>query len=238
MTFGYRFTLPVKHIAATVTVISMAGLLYALASAVPWWSADQIVVKIADTGQWGPVILMLIMAAAVVFSPIPSAPITLAAGAVYGHLWGTIYALAGAEIGALIAFELARRFGRERIGRWIGTISLPRTVNSQVGLTTVVFIARLLPAVSFDVISYAAGLTRLDRSWFALATAAGMIPATFLLSHTGAGLRAIEDDGMDILFSLTGLGLLSGIGIIFGLWRTRAGSPETYAQTLEENSIK
>jgi uncharacterized membrane protein YdjX (TVP38/TMEM64 family) len=235
---GNRFSFSTKHLIAVFVLISVAGLLYAFASAVPWWSSDDVVVHIRNAGQWGPAALVVIMAAAIVLSPIPSAPITLAAGAVYGHFWGTVYALAGAEIGALIAFELARCFGRDRISRWFGKGALPSMVDSQIGLAAAVFVARLLPAVSFDVISYAAGLTRLRRLWFAIATAAGMIPATFLLSHAGAGLIAIDGEGKEILFSLAGLALLSIIGLVVGVSRSKAGDPKTHSYALRETPIE
>jgi uncharacterized membrane protein YdjX (TVP38/TMEM64 family) len=48
-----------------------------------------------------------------------------------------------------------------------------------------VFISRLLPFVSFDLVSYAAGLTRLHAWRFALATLARIVPASFILSHFG-----------------------------------------------------
>ena len=53
------------------------------------------------------------MTLAIVMSPIPSAPIALAAGAAYGHLWGAVYVAAGSLSGALIAFGIARFLGRE-----------------------------------------------------------------------------------------------------------------------------
>ena len=43
---------------------------------------------VARAGIWGPVVIVTLMTVAVVASPIPSAPIALAAGAAYGHLWG------------------------------------------------------------------------------------------------------------------------------------------------------
>lgn len=170
----------------------------------------------------GPVILVLIMVFAVVVSPIPSAPITLAAGAAYGHFWGTIYALVGAEIGALIAFEIARRFARGPTREWISGRSIPvLTSKSQIGLSAMVLLTRLLPAVSFDVVSYAAGLTEIHRRWFAISTLFGMVPATFLLSHAGAGIRASEGGMIDILFALGALGLLTIGGILFNTRRNR-----------------
>lgn len=178
-------------------------------------SAEDIVNLLHDARSWGPALIVGMMVLAIVFSPLPSAPITVAAGAAYGHLWGTVYALIGAELGALAAFEIARRLGRERATRLIGSYTLPWAARSQVGLSLLVFTLRLLPAVSFDVISYAAGLTVLRRRWFALATAAGMIPATFLLSHAGAGLGNADNALTDILVSLAGLGVLMLVAVLY-----------------------
>lgn len=136
-------------------------------------------------GPWGPLAIILGIAGAVVFSPIPSAPIALAAGAAFGGLWGTVYVVAGAELGALVAFGIARRFGYDAvrkvawIARWID-----RT-RSQAMLAGLVFVSRLLPFLSFDMVSYAAGLTPLRFHWFALATLAGIIPISILLVWFG-----------------------------------------------------
>jgi uncharacterized membrane protein YdjX (TVP38/TMEM64 family) len=137
-------------------------------------------------GLWGPSAIVLLLTIAIVWSPIPSAPIALAAGAAYGHIWGALYVLIGAELGALVAFSLSRRFGYRLIKRWLGKRSLPTWSRSPDKLAWLVFVSRLLPFVSFDVISYAAGLTSLSIWRFALATLAGIAPASFLLAHFGS----------------------------------------------------
>ena len=127
-------------------------------------------VWIADLGPLGPLMIIVLLVAAIVLSPIPSAPIALAAGAAYGHGWGTVYVVIGAELGALIAFGIARLVGREALRRWFGPRIDMGLLGSQTALMTIVFASRLLPFVSFDLVSYAAGLTVL-KSWrFALAT--------------------------------------------------------------------
>jgi len=213
-----------KFVSLGILVLVAAVGVFVLAVEVDWrWLTPNGVMEVLDrAAQWGPVIIVLTMSAAVVISPIPSAPIAIAAGAAYGHLWGSVYALIGAELGALVAFEIARRWGRDRVLRWIGGHSLPSALTSQFGLAMSVFTARLLPAISFDVVSYAAGLTRLERHWFALATAFGMIPATFLLSHAGAGLNAVDDGIFDVLATIAGLGLLVILGLFFGIRRRAA----------------
>jgi uncharacterized membrane protein YdjX (TVP38/TMEM64 family) len=75
---------------------------------------------VARAGFWGPVLTVTLMTFAVVASPIPSAPIALAAGAAYGHLWGTVQVVIGAELGALTAFGLARVLGHDILRRVFG----------------------------------------------------------------------------------------------------------------------
>jgi uncharacterized membrane protein YdjX (TVP38/TMEM64 family) len=162
---------------------------------------------IVGLGMTGPLAVMAWIALAVIASPLPSAPIALAAGALYGHSWGTLYVLLGAELGALGAFGLARLLGRETLQRWLGE-RLPRTrLGSQGSLMTIVFVSRLLPFVSFDLVSYAAGLTSLSAWRFALATLAGVLPTAFLLAHFGGEMVVGELDR--ILYAALALCLLT-----------------------------
>lgn len=173
-------------------------------------------------GTAGPLAVVALIALAVLVSPLPSAPVALASGALYGHSWGTLYVLLGAELGALGAFSLARLLGREALQRWLGH-RLPKTrLGSQGSLMTIVFVSRLLPFISFDVVSYAAGLTSLSLWRFALATLAGVLPASFLLAHFGGEMVAGELDRM--LYAALALGLLTAIPLAAYALRTRPGS--------------
>jgi uncharacterized membrane protein YdjX (TVP38/TMEM64 family) len=71
-------------------------------------------------GIWGPVVIVLLVATTVVLSFIPNPPVSLAAGAAYGKVWGAVYALAGAELGAVLAFLIARHVGYDAVRRWNG----------------------------------------------------------------------------------------------------------------------
>ena len=81
-------------------------------------------------GPFGPTLVMGLMALAIVMSPIPSAPIALAAGAAYGHVWGTLYVAIGAETGALIAFAIARLIGYDALKAWLGGTCQPDSDRS------------------------------------------------------------------------------------------------------------
>lgn len=175
--------------------------------------------QIEHMGVWGPLAVIALMTLAILVSPIPSAPIAMAAGAVYGHTWGTLYVVVGAEAGALAAFAIARLLGKAAVHRWLGERLPAGMIGSQNALTWVVFASRLLPFVSFDAVSYAAGLTLLSAWRFALATLAGIIPASFLLAHFGHELSGGEAGVF--LYTALGLGLVTGIPPAIKLWRDR-----------------
>jgi len=86
----------------------------------------------------------------------------------------------------------------------------------------IVFASRLLPFISFDVVSYAAGLTTLTLWRFALATLAGILPASFLLAHFGGEMATGELD--KILFAVLALGLLTGVPLAVHFLRKRDAS--------------
>ncbi len=189
-------------------------------------SRDAIEGWVGAAGFWGPLVVIVLMLVAVVASPIPSAPIALAAGAAYGHIYGTIYVVIGAEAGALIAFGLSRALGRKVITRWFGEKADFGLLGSQNALTFTVLASRLIPFISFDLVSYAAGLSCLHLWRFALATLAGIIPAAFLLAHFG-GEVASGDMGA-ATWVVLGFGLITGAPLIWAALRKRKPEgPET-----------
>jgi uncharacterized membrane protein YdjX (TVP38/TMEM64 family) len=173
---------------------------------------------VAQAGPAGPLIVIGLMTVAVVASPIPSAPVALASGAAYGHLWGTIWVVIGAELGALVAFGLARILGFDVIRRWTGPGIDRGLAGSQNVLTAIILVSRLLPFVSFDAVSYAAGLSSLRLWRFALATLAGIVPASFLLAHFGS--VALEGEAGALTWILAiGLGVLTAAPLLWAAWR-------------------
>lgn len=186
---------------------------------------DALQLWLQQLGVLGPLLIIGLMALAIVMSPVPSAPIALAAGAAYGHGEGTVYVLIGAELGAVIAFFIARLLGVDVTRRWLGSDLKEGWLSSyrarQNALMGIVFVSRLLPFISFDIVSYAAGLTALSFWRFALATLAGIIPASFLLAHFGAELTAA--DSGDVAFVILLLGLLTLLPLSVNLYRRWCG---------------
>jgi len=214
-------------ILAAIAVLGLAGLAL-------WWFAPSLLTDaarlmdregldalVARAGIWGPLLIIGLMTVAVVASPLPSAPIAMAAGAAYGHVWGTVQVVIGAELGALIAFGLARVLGYDVSRRVFGTSVDAGLLGSQNALTWTVFASRLMPFISFDIISYAAGLSRLHAWRFALATLAGIIPTSFVLAHFGT--EAVSGDPGRTTWAVLGLGLITGLPLLWIAARRQSG---------------
>ena len=123
------------------------------------------------------------------------------------------------EAGALTAFTIAKVVGGERLHRFFGERLSMELLGSQNRLMALVFGLRLLPFVSFDIVSYAAGLTPLTTWRFALATLAGVTPVSFLLTHFGDSLVGGELEV--IALAVLALGLLTGVSVVFARARIR-----------------
>lgn len=145
--------------------------------------------RIDGYGKWGPIVLMGLMALAVLIGPIPTFPVTIASGLAFGPVGGVCYSVLGALLGAIMAFCIARFVGREGMARFLqGHVSFCGACSDRL-LFGVVLTARLLPVVSFALVSYAAGLTAMRLPAYALATLIGMLPATIVYVLFGASLE-------------------------------------------------
>lgn len=165
--------------------------------------------SLSNLGILGPFALVGIMTLAIVVSPIPSGPIAMAAGALYGGMWGAIFSIIGAELGACMAFCAVRYLGHDAIrrseNRLAKYIAKPR---SQTALMAVVFASRLIPFVSFDLVSYAAGATNLSFLRFAAATLLGIVPISFALAGLGAGMSYSDPNLLVYITIASGITLL------------------------------
>lgn len=204
-----------RYVTASLIVAALVGLLL-LARQTGWLErlTDQEALRrtVEGLGIFGPVAIVLLLALAIVFSPIPSAPIGIAAGAAYGAAWGTALTIAGSCLGAVTAFLIARFLAYDAVRRWEPVrrpLEWLERGRSQNWLMAAVFLTRLMPFLSFDAISYAAGLTPL-RFWrFALATVAGVTPISFLLAYGGEAAIG----GGNPLLMLLAFGGITGIPI-------------------------
>lgn len=178
---------------------------------------DVLISKVRNLGIYGPLLLIGLMALAIVFNPLPSAPIALGAGAIYGHTLGTVYIVAGAELGAILAFMIARWAGYDLTRRFFGESGALKGISSQNTLTTLVFVSRLIPFMSFDLVSYGAGLSPIKPWRFAMATLLGLLPVSFALAHFGAEIG--HGNYRTLVGIVLVIGLLTIVPVLYGFYR-------------------
>ncbi len=133
-----------------------------------------------DCGAWAPAAYVAFVVIEVVVAPIPGLMLYAPGGLIFGPLLGGALALAGNVIGAGIACSLTRSLGVWRIG---GFLCSERIEGIQSALecrgSWLVFFLRLNPLTSSDLVSYAAGFTRIPVWKVMLATGCGMAPLCF-----------------------------------------------------------
>lgn len=141
---------------------------------------------ILSFGIWAPVVSCLLMVFQSLAAPLPAFVITFANAALFGWVKGTILSWSSAMVGAALCFWIARYYGRGVVEKLVSAYALEKTDRFFVrfGKYTVL-IARLLPFISFDIVSYAAGLTTMGFWEFFWATGIGQLPATIIYSYVG-----------------------------------------------------
>lgn len=138
-------------------------------------------------GWWGPVVFFLIYAIGpIVF--LPTSVLSLGAGLAFGVWPGVLYILFGATAAAVTGYVMARLFGRSvlKVEKYPWSEKLFAQMEKRGFLY--VFVLRLIPLVSFDLLSYAGGIAKVRFKSFILATVLGMIPGTLAYSFLGASL--------------------------------------------------
>ena len=172
---------------------------------------------IAAYGHLAPVISALLMIFQSVAAPLPAFLITFANGLLFGVWWGAALSWSSAMLGAALCFFIARYFGRPVV---VKLVSEPALASSDRFFDRygkhAVLIARLVPIISFDVISYGSGLTRMGFLGFWLATGIGQLPATILYSYLGDGATGT----IKILFWV--FGIVIAISIVTALIKRRS----------------
>jgi uncharacterized membrane protein YdjX (TVP38/TMEM64 family) len=125
----------------------------------------------------------------VVIAPIPGTMLYAPGGVIFGGFWGGLLSLAGNVIGAGIACQLMRVFIGERAEEYLERSALARYEEriTRRGVW-VIFLLRVNPLTSSDLVSYAAGLTHLSVWKLMLGTLAGMAPLCFAQSYLADGL--------------------------------------------------
>ena len=171
---------------------------------------------IASYGVLAPIVSAILMIFQSVIAPLPAFLITFANGLLFGVWWGAALSWSSAMLGAALCFFIARGLGRPIVVKLLSEAAVNTSDQffQRYGKHAVL-IARLVPIISFDVISYGAGLTSMQFWGFVIATGIGQLPATLLYSYLGD--RATGS--IKILFWV--FGIVIAVSITIGLVKRR-----------------
>lgn len=174
-------------------------------------SGDFTVVRdfVASYGAYAAVISFLLMIFQSIAAPLPAFLITFANANLFGWWQGAILSWSSAMAGAAVCFFIARILGRDVAEKLTSKAGMKQidTFFDRYGKNTVL-ICRLLPFVSFDIVSYAAGLTSMSFMSFFVATGVGQLPATIVYSYVGGMLTGgakLMVTALLIIFALSAL---------------------------------
>ncbi len=172
---------------------------------------DFTVVKefVASYGVYAALVSFALMILQSVAAPLPAFLLTFANANLFGWWQGAILSWTSAMAGAAMCFCIARVLGRDVVAK----------ITSKAGVEQIdeffekygknaILICRLLPFVSFDYVSFAAGLTSMSFGSFMVATGIGQLPATLIYSYVGSMLTGgakVMVTGLMILFALSAL---------------------------------
>ena len=173
---------------------------------------DSVVDFIRSYGAYAAVISFLLMVFSSVIAPLPAFLITFANAAIFGWWQGAILSWSSAMAGAALCFFIARALGRDAVEKYAGKGALASVEGyfQKYGRNTIL-VCRLLPFVSFDAVSYFAGLTSIGFWSFFLATGVGQLPATIIYSYVGGMLTG------GVKYFVTGLLCIFSLGILVSI---------------------
>jgi uncharacterized membrane protein YdjX (TVP38/TMEM64 family) len=169
---------------------------------------------------------VVVYAAAVAASLPGGVFLTLAAGLLFGHFWGTVLSVIGATIGAVLLFLAARHALADLLARKAGPVLDRLRPGLERDGLSYLLVLRLVPLFPFWLVNLAPALVGMRLGTYALGTFLGIIPATAVFAGIGAGLGEILATGgrpdlgviltPGVLLPLIGLALLALAPVV---WR-------------------
>lgn len=166
-------------------------------------------------GWWAPLFTGSLMLVQALAAPIPAILVTATNSFLFGPFWGGIYSIVTANFAAAVCYGLGRGYGT-----LISDALIPqRTIQTYEDFFELhggktILIARLLPFVPFDPISYVAGIARIPFGRFFVATFIGQFPAGMAYSYLA---QQVNEPKMFVVY---GISALVALGLL-GWWAQR-----------------
>lgn len=199
------------------------------------WKIDRLKAAFESCGPFAPLAYFLFVTVEVVVAPIPGLMLYAPGGIIFGGFLGGLIALLGNVFGAGIACQVTRSLG----GNWLTRLLSPKTLEAtQDALARrggwFVFLLRLNPLTSSDLVSYAAGFTQIPVWKVMLATLAGMAPLCFAQAYLAEDLFDAFPGLVYPLLILCGAYLVAVVLVVRRLARGRGVLEDSVSPHVEE----
>lgn len=170
-----------------VAIAAAVVILVAVAYLVPLPTAVQMRDWATSAGPWFPLVFFLAHVVVTIF-PFPRTAFTLSAGLLFGPLLGVSLAVVASTVSAIVALLLVRAAGLQ-LNRLVShpRVEMVDARLRQRGWPTVLSM-RMIPAVPFSVLNYAAGASAVRPVPFAIASFVGLLPGTAAIVILGDAL--------------------------------------------------
>ena len=158
-------------------------------------------------GIFAPIVYILLYTCGTLLI-LPSTPLNLTGGAIFGIWWGTLWTTIAALVAAIAAFAFTRTIGKEFVSRKLG--KRWHTVDMEIsqGGMFYMFAIRLLPIIPYGIVNFVAGLTGIKFRDYLLGTLLGTLPGVLPFVMMGAGITELSQGNILPLmaaFTLTGI---------------------------------
>lgn len=175
------------------------------------WFRDPSLIKseVVQWGIWGPVVFIVLYAVGPSFL-VPGAVMTIAAGLAFGTVWGSVYSLIGADIGAVVAFGAGRFLGKAFVERMFGEkfqSALQRIARHGF---QIIFYLRMVPVIPYNALNLLAGASPISFRDYFWASMIGMVPGTILFAFLGDALWHPLSPKFFLSIALIGASLAAG----------------------------
>ena len=179
---------------------------------------ETLIELITSQGPLGVLILLGMQLLQIIVAFIPGEVVQIAAGMMYGPLWGSVVILVGCVLSSMVVYELVHKLGAPFVRSMVGEKQLLKfrqfELSGKFGVT--VFILFLIPGFPKDVLIYIVPLSDMNLRTFLLLSTIGRTPGVIISTYAAAGLA----DG-DIVTSVIIFVVAALIAIIVLLLRNR-----------------
>ena len=200
-----------KNIKSDLAKLLLIVGLFIVAIVLSQYYKDEIA-EYLDFGYWGMLIYVLLATSSTVLAPVNTLPLIPVATALWGGFISALLSITAWTLGAIIAFILARRFGKPFIEKHYSLEKISqyeKILGDKYVFWNIVALRIMIPV---DLLSYAIGLfTSVKLSTYSLATLIGVSPFAFLLAYSA---------NFPLLLQI-GVGALVLLAIYFGYQKTR-----------------